>query len=427
VKGESGEKRYLMEGKKFHLQIPPLKGARGMFISLFKSSNCNHSKIKRIVLLNLSFVFCLLSYSSSVRVRLFTEKGPDYVFFKVVKGSYILNCRGLESTELNEGDEIIISRYKNVIALKLSGIPAFSADSVILESRSENPRFYLRTGIGGGASGTYSGGLVCYPDLSDLVIVNICDIEVYVAGVVMAEGGKGKNAEYFKTQAVIARTYTYKYFDKHKTDRYNLCDDTHCQSFMGVTTDSVIVKAVRATRDMVIVTSDSSLIIAAFHSNCGGETSPSEYVWLSPQPYLVKVPDPFCVRSRNASWEKMVSLNRWLEILGKNNYTGPSDNSSLFSFSQPTRSSDYKIEGFKMPLRILRDELDLKSTWFSVIPQDDSLYIRGRGYGHGIGLCQEGAMVMATGGSDFEEIIRFYYPGVMVRDIKYAKKKSGDR
>ena len=382
---------------------------------------------RTILLLLLSFSFCLLSYSAPVRVRLFTEKDPDHIFLKVVSGKYALNCPGINTVELIGGEEIIISRYKNYIAVKLSGIKAFSADSVVLESRSENPRFFLRTGTGGGIYGIYSGGLTCYPDLSGLVIVNVCDIEEYIAGVVKAEGGSGKNTEFFKTQAVIARTYTYKNSDKHLADRYNLCDDTHCQAFAGITSDSFIVKAVRETRDMVIVTSDSALIVSAFHSNCGGETSPSDYVWLSPQPYLVKVPDPFCVRSRNASWETTVSLVRWAEILRKNNYTGPADSASVFSFSQPTRRADYKIEGFSMPLRILRDELGLKSAWFSVIPQGDSLYIRGKGYGHGIGLCQEGAMVMASGGSGFKEIIRFYYPGVSIADIRFAKKKSGDQ
>jgi stage II sporulation protein D len=259
-----------------------------------------------------------------------------------------------------------------------------------------------------------------------MIIINSLDIESYLAGVVLAEGGSGKNIEFFKAQAVIARTYTYKYFDKHIPDRYNLCDDTHCQVYSGLTTDPVILRAVRETRDMVIVTADSTLIMSAFHSNCGGETSPSEYVWLSPQPYLVKVPDPFCVRSRNASWEKMVSLGRWTELVRKNNYKGNADSSEIFAFSQPARTDNYSIEGFKMPLRVIRDELGLKSSWFSVIPQGDSLYIRGRGYGHGVGLCQEGAMMMAAGGSAYGEIIRFYYPGVKITDIRFAKKKSSD-
>jgi stage II sporulation protein D len=380
-------------------------------------------KKKILLLILLSVNFYLLSYPASVRVRVFTERDPSNIFFRVVSGKYSLICPGIRTAELVTGDEIIISRYKDFIAIKLSGMPAFSADSVTIESSSDDPLFSIRTGS---LAGTYPGTLTCYPDLSGLVIINECDIEKYLEGVVRAEGGRGKNAEYFKTQAVIARTYTYKNLNRHTADRYNLCDGTHCQAFAGIDSDSVISRAVKETRDIVIATSDSTLIISAFHSNCGGETSPSEYVWLSPQPYLVKIADPFCVKSRNASWETMVSTGKWLEILRKNNYTGEADNTSLYAFSQPDRTSDYITGEFTIPLRVLRDELNLKSTWFSVIPQGDSLYLRGRGYGHGVGLCQEGAMVMASGGSDYGEIIRFYYPGVILTDIRYAKKNFND-
>ena len=132
----------------------------------------------------------------------------------------------------------------------------------------------------------YSGDLQCFPDLGTLVLINISDIEKYISGVVRAEGGTGKNLEYFKTQAIIARTYMYKYFDKHTADRYNVCDNTHCQAFNGLSSDSLLNEAALETKGLVILDKDSTLIISAFHSNCGGETSSSEDVWLSGQPYL---------------------------------------------------------------------------------------------------------------------------------------------
>ena len=60
------------------------------------------------------------------------------------------------------------------------------------------------------------------PDLGTLVMINNCNVETYIAGVVKAEGGSGRNKEYIKTQAILARTYMYKYFDKHLSDRYNV-------------------------------------------------------------------------------------------------------------------------------------------------------------------------------------------------------------
>jgi stage II sporulation protein D len=128
--------------------------------------------------------------------------------------------------------------------------------------------------------------------MATLVLINTCDVEKYVAGVVKAEGGSGKNLEYFKSQAVIARTYMYKYIDKHLSDGYNLCDNTHCQAFNGSSADSILNEAAMETKGLVILDKDSTLIISAFSSNCGGETSSSEDVWLSSQPYLKKVIDP---------------------------------------------------------------------------------------------------------------------------------------
>ncbi len=99
----------------------------------------------------------------------------------------------------------------------------------------------------------YSGDFQCYPDLGTLVMINNSDVESYIAGVVRAEGGSGRNKEYIKTQAILARTYMYKYFDKHLSDRYNVCDDIHCQAFNGLSTDSLINRAVRETRGQVIL------------------------------------------------------------------------------------------------------------------------------------------------------------------------------
>ena len=263
--------------------------------------------------------------------------------------------------------------------------------------------------------------------METLLLINTFDIEKYIAGIVNAEAGSGRNEEYFKTQAVIARTYTCKYFNKHIIDRYNLCDDTHCQAFNGLTGDSIIINAVRNTKELVITTPDSILIISAFHSNCGGETSPSEYAWVTGQPYLIRVADPYCLNSRNALWERKISLREWTYFLKKNGFSGNIDDPSVFNFNQISRVPDYVAGSFTMPLRIIRTGLDLRSSYFSVSVEGDSLLLKGKGYGHGVGLCQEGAMQMAIRGFTFEEIIKFYYSGVKIIRIEDAKKNEDDK
>lgn len=394
--------------------------------------------MKRILQLALllSFFFnaepaktCLLSSPDSLKVsiRLLTNLNPSYVFFTVSSGNYDIEYYGKDVIRINAGEVIIIARYNGKIAFKTVSTGTILADSILLKGATGNDYFSLRTNSGEPYSGKYSGDMHCYPDLGALLLINNCDIETYVAGVVKAEGGSGKTSQFFMTQAVIARTYTYKYFNKHNIDRYNLCDDTHCQVFLGVIDDSIINNAVYQTRGLVITNPDSILIISAFHSNCGGETSPSEFVWLTGLPYLSQVVDPYCITSRNSEWKKMVSLKEWSGLLMKNGFTGNSDDASAFIFYQPSRVQNYATGTFSLPLRIIRDELGLRSSFFSVYASGDSLLLRGKGYGHGVGLCQEGAMVMAGKGFSFEEIIKFYYQDVKILRIEYAKKSDNEK
>lgn len=236
----------------------------------------------------------------------------------------------------------------------------------------------------------------------------------------MSEGGNGKNLEYFKSQAIIARTYMYKYYNKHIGDKYNVCDDIHCQAFNGLSDDSLLNKAAMETKGLVILDKDSTLIIAAFSSNCGGETSSSEDVWLSSTNYLKRVNDPYCIGSRNATWKKSYSLDQWIKYIRISGDRDSITDPAVLNFAQNTRLSDYKAGLFALPLRKIRADLNLRSTFFSVFANGDSIILTGKGYGHGVGLCQEGAMVMAGKGFRYQDIINFYYSGVIITDIKNA-------
>jgi stage II sporulation protein D len=174
------------------------------------------------------------------------------------------------------------------------------------------------------------------------------------------------------------------------------------------------------TRGQVILDKDSVLIISAFHSNCGGETSSSEDVWLSDQPYLKSVFDPYCKTSRNALWQKSFPESEWVSYLRKSGDREQLSDPSQLTFSQEERLTDYKTGSFTIPLRTIRSDLNLRSTFFSVTATGDLVILKGRGYGHGVGLCQEGAMMMAVKGFRYWDIINFYYSDVIISDIKNA-------
>ncbi len=372
-----------------------------------------------ILFIFLFTVSCTVT-SAQVKIRLFANQSPESAVFSVTEGAYNLDLFNGKIVKVSKEKPVIITRYNGKLAVKMRNGVGVVCDSLILTGGTGDDAFSLMANGKSHIKQYYSGDLQCFPDLGTLLFINNSDIEKYVAGVVMAEGGTGRSLEYFKTQAIIARTYMYKYFDKHKPDKYNVCDNTHCQAYNGMSSDTLLNKAAMETKGLVILKKDSTLIVSAFHSNCGGETSASDDVWLSGHSYLKSVVDPYCHLSKNARWQKSFSLNEWINYLRRQGYKGKSDDPSLFNFVQESRLTDYKTGSFTIPLRTMRSDLNLRSTFFSVYAMGDSIVLKGRGYGHGVGLCQEGAMVMASRGFNYLAIINFYYSGVIISNIKNA-------
>ena len=374
----------------------------------------------RIIFLILLFLSGTVA-PAQIRIRLFTDQKPESVILSVTSGEYQLDSFNGEKIKISTGELVLISKFSGKLAVKIRNSPGFTADSILFSGQTEDVSFSLMTAGTAPVRQFYRGDLHCFPDLGTILLINTCDAEEYIAGVVRAEGGTGKSTEYLKTQAIIARTYMYKYAYRHVHDNFNLCDNTHCQAFKGITEDQAVILAAKETEGLVIIDRDSVLIMSAFHSNCGGETASAADVWLTGLPYLRKVMDPYCSGSGNAGWQTTVSRDRWIALFRDHGFAGQTEDLLQFRFMQTSRMEYYKAGSFTIPLRTLRTELDLRSTFFSVIPVEDSIILKGKGYGHGVGLCQEGAMVMSAKGFDYRKIIDFYYPGVMISEIKNAK------
>jgi stage II sporulation protein D len=362
----------------------------------------------------------LTSLTAQVKIRLFATQFPESAIFTVTSGSYEINLyNGTTITALKD-QPVVIIKYNGKLVVKKRNEDSNICDSVFFSGKSGNDSFALRVKGKQSVKQYYAGNLQCFPDFGTLLLINISDIEKYISGVVLAEGGTGHNIEFFKAQAIIARTYMYKYYTKHIIDKYNVCDDTHCQVFSGISTDSVLNKAVYETRGLVILDSGNELITAAFHSNCGGETSTSDDVWISGHNYLKPVTDPYCTSSRSATWTKSFTKDAWISYMSKIGYKGSVQDPSVFNFDQKTRLTNYTSGSFTVPLKTIRTDLNLRSTFFSVKVEGDSVILYGKGYGHGVGLCQEGAMTMALKGYRYKDIINFYYARVSISDIKNA-------
>ena len=360
-----------------------------------------------------------------IAVRIFARSKPSTVVFTPLKGEYFLFTSATDSMRVAVNEPVVITRYNDRVILKMKSVASAASDQVILKSPEADALFTLRATGKNDAVKTLNGSLKVSSYPGSLLVINIVEIEDYLPGVVKAEAGSSGPVEYFRAQAVVARTYAYRNTGRHLLDGYNLCDDTHCQVYPGIIPETGIIDACRSTAGSVLADRDSMLIISAFHANCGGETASSSDVWVSAHPYLVRVTDPYCSSSPSSKWMRIFPVSMWNEFLRSKGIIEGVQAPVITSPPEETRRTRYMLFGDKsVSYEDIRLAFSLRSSFFTVIPAADSVIFRGRGYGHGVGLCQDGARVMASEGKSFSEITGFYYPGTAVMNIKNARRPA---
>lgn len=355
-----------------------------------------------------------------VNIKIFSQLKVQSLTFTADIGNYSVWANGVEivnSTNFplikfsysNDSVEVktfesIIGKYKRI---KISSPDLIKSFRLKLISPDRKPRFYEEN-------------LFITAEFGDLKCINEISLDNYIAGVVQAESGRRSFQEFYKVQAILARTFALSHLQKHIAEEFNLCDYTHCQAYFGKTTELDIMKAVTDTKGKVVVDDNLNLIDAAFHSNSGGQTANSEDVWGSKLSYLRSVNDSFSTKMPNAKWERKMAKEDWLSYLElKHNYPIQDSNARwlALTFKQDSRNPYLEANNIRVPLKNVRTDLQLKSTFFSIFSQGDSVIFKGRGFGHGVGMCQEGAMKMAKLGYTCPEVINFYYQKTQLIDL----------
>lgn len=277
----------------------------------------------------------------------------------------------------------------------------------------------------GGRQRLYGGTFRCAVHESRLMVVNHEDLEEYVAGVVESEGGHEPEFEYFKAQAVLARTFALKNWNKHRKDGYNLKDDVTSQVYKSkayLRNSGMIRKAVEETRGEVLVDETCSPILGAFFANSGGQTANSEEAWIQAVPYLRSKADPFSLGQASETWEKRIPKDRFIGYFARQLGQDANDihfRKAVLNLRQPQRISRFVYKGKSLPLKHVRTEFGLRSTFFEVVDEGDQVLLRGRGYGHGVGLSQDGAINMSRLGFCYDEILYFYYQSVELESLQH--------
>ncbi len=262
----------------------------------------------------------------------------------------------------------------------------------------------------------YSGNIEVWRGDKGLYIINELPLEEYVESVVAAEVGTNWDLEALKTQAVITRTYAVYQKAMNPTARFHLTSSVLHQVYKGNNSQTLISYAVKDTAGEIL-TYGGKPIEALYHSTSVGRTESPEEVFGKSYPYLKSV-ETNCELSPYWVWERKIpkeeiekALNiKDMDDIAINTYTSTGRVKEL-GIETESGHSVIKATEFRKLLGWSR----LPSTDFHMKVNGDSITFEGKGYGHGVGLCQWCALQMAREGKSYKEILSFFYPGTEIQ------------
>lgn len=287
----------------------------------------------------------------------------------------------------------------------------------------------------------YRGSMEVLNKDGKLTVVNILDVENYLRGVVPPEIGKlaEDGIEALKAQAIAARTYTVTNLGRRKALGFDLYGTVADQVYHGYSAEwSVADRAIAETRG-VIATYEGKPIAAQYSSTCAGETESIVDAWGGePIPYLRSVRDrergtgDFCSHSPVYTWRVEWNKNTLENILATRlpgldprkrgefslrdidiKERSPTGRVQLLEIKSNHGSTMLRSGQIRTALRRpVQGQPMLRSTKFDLKFRQNTVVAEGGGYGHGIGMCQMGAIGMASQGYKHDRILKHYYRGI---------------
>jgi len=265
-----------------------------------------------------------------------------------------------------------------------------------------------------------------------LVIVVTMPVESYVERVVASESGTADSVESMKALAIVVRSFALH--EAHGHADYDLCDSTHCQLLHWGGDGERGAPAHTAT----IATAGETLwfhgqrALAYFGKDCGGRTASPAEIWPHAKAvsYLPSQPDRFCTRDGGREWASEITRADLTSALATHGLAAPGwQNIAITRRGESGRAVTLRLDNIEVDadeFRLAVGETlgwnQIPSTWFEVTRQGDSFAFHGRGWGHGVGLCQKGAAAMAQQGRSAGEILQQYFPGARAVDEESGRE-----
>ena len=350
----------------------------------------------------------------SVRVRLATA---GTAFISSSRGLMLVAGSSQQSVPSNQSIQASLDGSQ-VVAMSGSATLR-SADTVAVTPREGG---LVRVG-----DRSYRGRLILFRSAQgDLAVVNVLGLEDYLLGVVPCEIGpiNSRTLEAAKAQAVAARSFTISRLGRRKGLGHDLFDSyLRDQEYRGIEREIALSRdAVSATRGQAIEFRDE-VCEALYHGNCGGVTANGS------RPYLRSVADTpghrrnakaYCSDRPNSSWQVSVLRESLDAVVGRAagrrcrvrraGLETDGQSGRVRYVDLTTDLGSVRLSGSDFSLA-----MGLRSTAFTVSIRDRTVCLSGRGWGHGSGMCQDGAVAMAEAGASYREILEHYYAGVILK------------
>ena len=344
-----------------------------------------------------------------------------------------------------KNEELHITASKGKLKIKTKSKRQQTADRRVFKATgsSASDCIAIATDKAGLNKACYNGEFIVTANGNKLNAINVIDIEDYLRGVVPYEIGKLDESKFeaLKAQAVAARTYAYKHFGSRVAQGFDVYADTRDQVYKGLHSATALTdKAVRETEG-VVMTYNGEFITAYYHSTCGGETE-GVVTWGRPDhPYLKNKPDlrpdgtPWCRESNYTEWTREFTEDELRDLFQINAKEAKANVPSFSSIKSmhiqdtlksgrihtlviETNNGSFTAKADKIRWLFKRGGTILPSSFFRIHKNGNDWILKGKGFGHGVGLCQMGARARAQAGQSYIQILTHYYPGITLEKFK---------
>ena len=292
----------------------------------------------------------------------------------------------------------------------------------------------------------YAGGLKFIVEGDRITAVNCIGMEDYLMSVISSEMKSSASIELLKAHSVISRSWLKARLKDHKAghEHFDVCADDHCQRYQGLTmaVGDDVCRAIDRTWGQVLEYG-GDICDTRYSKCCGGRTELFSTCWEDVDlPYLQSVEDPFCDCENSSilsqvlndydlhtadfhDWTVQYTTDELSELVRTRTgidfgtivaleavERGPSGRIKYLRITGTLRE---EVIGKELAIRKALSSSHLKSSAFEIEKTPDGFVLKGRGWGHGVGLCQIGAAAMAAQGYDYRQILSHYYVGAEIK------------